>query len=245
MGDREWAEVATHRITTALAAGACAPNAVAMKGYMRDQFDFHGLKMPTVMAVWRDVQADVTAELGTATGDDLVAFAEAMWDQAEREHQYVGAKALARAAKRKDLGGIAPRHLDRIRTLITTKSWWDTVDILAPNVVGRLALVHGDDVLVVLDGWVTHEDKWLVRSAVIHQLKWKGDTDPDRLARHCLMAAPHPDFFVRKAIGWALRQYSYVDAEWVESFVDANAGVLSRLSAREAMKAIHRQRGHG
>lgn len=239
---KAWADEAAHRVSTALAAGACAPNAAAMKGYMRDQFEFHGLKMPAVMAVWKDVQAEVTAGLGPPTGDDLIAFAEAMWEEPEREHQYVGAKALARAAKRKDLGGLAPRHLGTIQMLITTRSWWDTVDILAPNVVGRLAMVHGDDVLPVLDEWVAHEDMWLVRSAILHQLKSKDGTDPDRLARYCLVAAPHPDFFVRKAIGWALRQYSYVDVEWVESFVDDNAEVLSPLSAREAMKAIHRQR---
>lgn len=242
MGRSRWADAAVAAVVPALDAGRCAPNAEGMAHYMRDQFPFHGLKMAAVVEVWRQARAAVTDELGPPTADDLVAFAEEMWRRPEREHQYVGAKALMLASRRKDLGGLEPRHLDAVRDLITTKSWWDTVDILAPNVVGALARAFPEEVVPELDGWIEDEDVWLVRSALLHQLRWKEATDPDRLARYCLVAAPSSEFFVRKAIGWSLRAYSYVAPDWVETFVTDHADELSGLSRREAMKAVERQR---
>ncbi len=229
-------------VVPALAAGRCPSNAAAQAGYMRDQFPFHGLRMAAVLAAWRAAQREVVAEHGPPTGDDLVAFAEAMWALPEREHQYVAAKALALASRRRDLGGLEARHLTPVRDLITTRSWWDTVDILAPNVVGALARAFPDDVVPQLDRWIEDEDVWLVRSALLHQLRWKEATDAERLARHCLAAAPSTEFFVRKAIGWALRAYSYVAPDWVEAFVRVHDEELSGLSRREAMKVIERRR---
>lgn len=242
MGRSGWVDEAEHRIVAGLAVGACTPNAEAMRSYMRDQFPFHGLKMAQVVAVWKDVRREVAAELGEPTADDLVALAEAMWELPEREHQYVGAKALMLASRRRDLGGLEARHLAPVRDLIVAKAWWDTVDILAPNVVGALARAYPDDVVPELDRWIEDRDHWLVRSALLHQLRWKAATDPDRLARYCLAVSGNPEFFVRKAIGWALRAYSYVEPEWVEAFVTDHVAVLSRLSRREAMKVIERQR---
>ena len=242
-GGGPWAAAAAATATHLLATAPVTGDPVAQAAYMRDQFPFHGLRMADVEAVWAQTRETVEATHGRPDGDDLVAFAETLWREDEREHQYVAAKALARVARRKDLSRLGPRHLDRIRGLITSKSWWDTVDILAPSVVGRLAARHPDEVLPVLDTWIVHEDVWLVRSALLHQLKWKDAVDRDRLARYCLLAAPHTDFFARKAVGWALRQYSYVDPGWVAAFVAEHEDVLDSLSAREALKAIRRRQG--
>lgn len=235
-----WAAAAVAAVRPVLVAGSCGSNAAAMAHYMRDQFPFLGLRMAAVTGAWKDGRRAVSAELGPPTGDDLVAFAREMWSLPEREYQYAGAKALALASRRRDLGGLGTRHLAPVRDLLTTKSWWDTVDILAPNVVGALARADPDDVVPVLDRWIEHENIWLVRSALLHQLRWKEVTDPDRLARYCLLAAPSTEFFVRKAIGWALRSYSYVAPDWVEAFVVAHEDELSGLSRREAMKVIER-----
>jgi 3-methyladenine DNA glycosylase AlkD len=237
-----WAGAAAAAIRPVLAAAGDPSRAEGQAGYMRDQFPFLGARMPQVEAAWRQVRAAVVEAHGPPSGDDLVAFATAMWDLTEREYQYAGAKALAMASRRRDLGGLAARHLEPVRDLLTTKSWWDTVDILAPNVVGGLARAHPDDVVPVLDRWVEHDNIWLVRSALLHQLRWKEATDADRLARYCLLAAPSTEFFVRKAIGWALRSHSYVDPDWVEAFVVAHEDELSGLSRREAMKVIERSR---
>ena len=237
-----WAAAAAAAVRPALLAGRCEANAEAMARYMRDQFPFLGLRMAAVTNAWAHVRRAVTAELGTPTGDDLVTFAEDMWLLPEREYQYVGAKALALASRRRDRGGLGPEHLDRVGDLITTKSWWDTVDILAPNVVGALARASPRDVVPVLDRWIADEDVWLVRTALLHQLRWKEATDRERLGRHCLTAAPRTEFFVRKAIGWALRSYSYVAPGWVEAFVARHADDLGGLSRREALKVIARRR---
>lgn len=233
-----WAAAAEDAIVATLSDLADPEQAGQMAAYMRDQFEFLGIKARPRDRAWRQVRAAADAAHGRPDGDELFRFARAMWERPEREYPYVGAKALAARAPL-----LGPQHLDGVRELLTTDPWWDTVDILAPNVVGRLASDHASEVVPVLDQWVTDEDRWLVRTAVIHQLEAKEQTDVERLERYCTLAAPHPDFFVRKAIGWALRRYSYVDAEWVEAFVASTE--LSALSGREALKAIRRHRADG
>lgn len=233
-----WAAAAEDGIVAALSALADPDLASQMAAYMRDQFAFLGIKAPPRDKAWRQVRAAADAEHGRPDGDELVRFARALWQRPQREYRYLGAKSLAARASQ-----LGPQHLDAVRELLTTDPWWDTVDILAPNVVGTLARRHAGEVVPVLDRWITDDDTWLVRTAVIHQLKAKQQTDVERLERYCTIAAPHPDFFVRKAIGWALRQYSYVDADWVEAFVARTD--LSGLSEREALKAIRRHRADG
>jgi len=233
-----WASAAEAGIVEAFAELADPEAATGMRAYMRDQFDFLGITARSRDAAWRQVRSVADGVDGRPGADQAVRFAQSMWRRPEREFRYVGAKALAALSVT-----LAPRHLDAIRELLVTDHWWDTVDILALNVVGALDRRFPDEVVPVLDVWVTDEDMWLVRTAVIHQLKAKEATDVARLARYCTLAAPHPDFFVRKAIGWALRQYSYVDAHRVEAFVARTE--LSALSEREALKAIRRRRADG
>lgn len=228
-----WAVTAETVLVAGLTPCADAEKAAEMRRYMRGQFAFLGVRGPERTEAWRAARSAADEAHGRPGGDELLAFARAMWRRPQREYRYLGAKALAARATR-----LEPRHLDAIRALLVTDPWWDTVDILAPNVVGLLARRWPDEVVPVLDLWVVDEDKWLVRTAVIHQLKAKEDTDVDRLARYCRAAAPHGDFFVRKAVGWALRQYSYVDPDWVQDFVAG--ATLSGLSEREALKAIRR-----
>lgn len=231
---RGWAETAERALAMALESSANSETAADMRRYMRDQFAFLGVPSRHRDAAWRRARREADAAHGRPDGDELVRFARAMWRRPEREYRYVGAKALAARA-----GQLDPSHLDAVRELLVTDAWWDTVDILAPNVVGPLARVHPGEVVPVLNDWLEHDDRWLVRTAVLHQLKAKEETDTDRLARYCRIAAPHPDVFVRKAIGWALRQYSYVDPEWVADVVARTD--LSALSEREALKAMRRR----
>ena len=93
-----------------------------------------------------------------------------------------------------------------------------------------------------MDRWLVDDDIWLARTAILHQLDWKADTDADWLFAACIRRAGDTEFFIRKAIGWALRSYSYVDPVAVERFVTDHADELSGLSRREALKAIERTR---
>lgn len=202
------------------AAGAAA--------YMRHQFPFVGLTTPQMTKLNRAVLAGLAAP----TEADLVAVARACWARPEREYQY-----FACAYLRRYVGVGSSALLTTVRDLITTKSWWDTVDTLAAHTVGPLVAAH-PRLVSTMDAWIEDENIWLIRTAILHQLQYKQRTDAERLFRYCARQAGHREFFVRKAIGWALRQYARIDPESVRSFVDSHRTVLSPLSIREATRHL-------
>ncbi|MEZ5377044.1 MAG: DNA alkylation repair protein [Acidimicrobiales bacterium] len=202
--------------------------AVEMAAYMKGHFEFLGLPA----AVRRSAQKPVLNASARASNSELLAFADACWDEDEREFQYTAADVL-----RKRAGALEPADLARVRALIVTKSWWDTVDSLAVHVVGALVKAHpdlGDE----MDAWIGDDDLWVARTAMLHQLMWKDHTDADRLFAYARRKAGHPDFFMRKAIGWALRQYARTDPDAVRAFVEDLGDTLSPLSRREALKHL-------
>jgi 3-methyladenine DNA glycosylase AlkD len=196
--------------------------------YMRHQFPFLGLPAPTQAALNRSV----TAGLPTPTEDELRTVALTCWDLAEREYQYFACGWLRRHVR---VPG--PDFLGIVRTLITTKSWWDTVDALATRFVGGLVRRH-PQLSAEMDAWSADPNLWLVRTAILHQLHYGADTDTERLFGYCTRQAGHPDFFVRKAIGWALRHYARTDPDAVRRYLAENADCLSALSVREAAKHL-------
>jgi 3-methyladenine DNA glycosylase AlkD len=203
-------------------------NAVGMSAYMRDQFPYLGIATPRRRALSRQVLAGQP----TPTEADLRAVALACWDLPEREYQYFACDWLVRHA-----AILSPEFLVTARRLVTAKSWWDTVDALASRVVGEIVARHPATVST-MDDWVLDENLWLARTAILHQLTYQQRTDVDRLFRYCLAQAGHRDFFVRKAIGWALRHYARTDPEAVGRFVAGHATELSPLSIREATKHL-------
>ena len=216
------------RLSEAYAGAADPEKAPAMRAYMRDQFDFLGIPNPQRLLLNRQVLAG----LDRPDEADLRDLALACWRRAEREYQYFACGWL-----RKHVKQATPKLLPTLRLLITTKSWWDTVDTLASDTVG--ALVRNHPALVsTMDEWVREDDIWLARTAILHQLSYKQGTDSDRLFRYCVAQAGHPDFFIRKAIGWALRQYSHTDPEAVRAFLACRGDLLSPLSSREASKYL-------
>jgi 3-methyladenine DNA glycosylase AlkD len=202
--------------------------AVRAAAYMRDQFAFLGVSTPTRTILTRAVLTD----LARPTEDDLRVVATACWAMPEREYQYFACDWLRRHVR-----VCGPDVLGTARTLITTKSWWDTVDPLATRFVGGLVTAH-PRLRADLDDWSTDDNLWLVRTAILHQLNYGPATDTDRLFGYCTRQAGHPDFFVRKAIGWALRQYARTDPEAVRGFVGRHRDQLSPLSVREALKHL-------
>jgi 3-methyladenine DNA glycosylase AlkD len=202
--------------------------AAPMAAYMRDQFPFLGIPTPTREALTREVLAGV----GRPSEPDLAAVALACWERTEREYQYFACGFLRRHARACGAGfiGVA-RHL------IVSKSWWDTVDTLAAHLVGPLVLAH-PELVDITDAWLIADDRWLVRTAILHQLTFKEATDAKRLFRYCALQSSHPDFFVRKAIGWALREYAKIDPAAVRTFVATHQSRLAVLSVREALKNL-------
>jgi 3-methyladenine DNA glycosylase AlkD len=218
--------------------------AAAMRAYMRDLFPYLGIPAPLRRAVGRRVLAG----LGSPDESVLTRVALACWELSEREYQYFACDYLRRHA-----GVLTPASLPVLRRLIATKSWWDTVDELASDVVGVM-VSHHPALLSTMDQWAYGSDPstgspsaapsssglpelWLSRVAILHQLRYKVATDTDRLVRYCTVQARHRDFFIRKAIGWSLREYAKTDPGGVREFV-ANTPDLSGLSVREALKNI-------
>jgi 3-methyladenine DNA glycosylase AlkD len=198
---------------------------------MRGQFAFLGLPNP-VRAV---LDREVLAGLPPPDEPQLVAVVRQCWAWSEREYQYFALGYLRRHLRRAGSG-----LLPVLEELITTKSWWDTVDDLAKHGVG--ALVRADPALLpVMDDWISSENMWLARTALLHQLAYKDVTDADRLFRYCRLRAADREFFIRKAIGWALREYSKTDEAAVRGFVADMGDGLSGLSRIEALKWLERR----
>ena len=216
-------------VEAALRAQADAQQAVPMKAYMLGQFEFLGIRA----GPRRDALKGWMKFSGTA--DELLALAEALWRLPEREFRYVAVDLLAKHHKRLDTSA-----LPRILQLVQTESWWDTVDGLA-GVVGDILLrakCSQPDVQRHMDACLVHLHLWVRRVAMLHQLGWREATDAQRLMRYALALAHEKDFFIRKAIGWALRDYARTAPEAVRAFLHAHASSLSALTVREAGKHL-------
>jgi 3-methyladenine DNA glycosylase AlkD len=131
---------------------------------------------------------------------------------------------------------LEPDALPRLRALVLDRSWWDSVDPLA-HVVGVLVLNHRE-LATDMDRWVEDDNRWIVRVALLHQLSWKDATDTERLFGYCRRRGGDEDFFIRKAIGWALRDFAHTHPEDVRDFVARHGAELSPMSVSEATKNL-------
>lgn len=205
-------------------------NARAMEAYMRNQFPFLGLKTPDRTQLTREFWKDH----GTPKGEELLQAADELWELPEREYQYTALVLLDKHRKQADM-----LHIERLEHLIITKSWWDTVDIVAGSLIGFHLLKYPELAADYPDRWIRSDNRWLRRTAILYQLKYKKMTDAERLFRYAEQLKDENEFFIRKAIGWALREYAKTDAEAVKQFVARTA--LSPLSAREALKHVGKE----
>ncbi|MES2298330.1 MAG: DNA alkylation repair protein [Pseudomonadota bacterium] len=215
----------------ALAPLADPARAPHMRAYMKEHFAFLGIQTPARRAA-------IAPLLRAMKGSDraaLLAAAQALWRQPEREYQYVALDLLARYWKTLSLA-----DLDALLALACDKSWWDSVDGMA-GIIGDIlhaALAHTSDCQRRMDQALASDNLWVRRIAMLHQLGWRADTDRQRLFSYALALAAEPDFFIRKAIGWALRDHARHAPDQVRQFLLAQAGVLSPLTLREAGKHL-------
>jgi 3-methyladenine DNA glycosylase AlkD len=205
-----------------------AARASGMAAYMRDQFPFLGLSAPEQRRVGRAALAG----LAVPKEADVRSVAQQLWRLREREYQYAACDYIVA-----HVAVCGPTFLEPLERLITTKSWWDTVDVLCRHGAGVIVLADRTQ-RVVMDRWVESDNVWLARSAILHQERWKAETDAEVLFDYCLRRAKDTDFFIRKAIGWALRSYAHVDTASVLDFLDEHGDELAPLSRREALKRV-------
>ncbi|MBC1464053.1 DNA alkylation repair protein [Listeria welshimeri] len=196
-----------------------------MEAYMKNQFTFLGIKA----GKRKKLLAGFIKENGAPT--DLLDYVIVLFKEEEREFQHVAIDLLSRYGKEQ------PREAIQVyEKLIVTKSWWDTVDGLAGTIISNHFKLYPDLIPTYNEAWINGENIWLARTAILFQLKYKDQTDTELLFSNCEKWLSSKEFFIQKAIGWALRQYAKVDSEAVRIFV--NTHPLAPLSRREALKHI-------
>lgn len=203
--------------------------AAPMAAYMKTKMPFYGVQAkPRHELAKQLVRAHPISDAA-----DYEALVLALWGRPHREEKYL-AIAMARGHKR----FIGFEQLGLYERLIREGAWWDFVDEIAAHLVGPVVRGWPEQAWPVMDDWIVDDDLWIRRSALLCQLGAKAKTSQQRLFEYCLMRAEDSDFFIRKAIGWALREHARVDADAVSAFVDKHKAQLSGLSYREATKHL-------
>ncbi len=197
------------------------------QAYMKTADPFFGVGATTLRGVLREFYA------GHAPADAAECRAQitALWALPEREAKYAAIE-WARHFR----AHVTLDALPLYERMIREGRWWDTVDAIATHLLGRLLLEHRREVKPLMETWIKDEDLWIRRAALLAHLKHKAATDEAQLFDHCLLLAPETDFFARKAIGWALREYSKTAPEAVSAFLEAHRREWSGLTYREARR---------
>ncbi len=221
----ETAELA-RRLFADLRAAADGERAAQMAAYMRDQFRYLGVQTPARRKISRPF-------LNAAKKERLLDwdFVDACWQAEEREFQYVAADYL-----RKVRHLLTVADLPRVRGLAVTKPWWDTVDSLDAT-VGSVVAQSSEGRELILK-WARDENMWVRRLAIDHQLQRKESTDVELLSSIIEANLGSGEFFIDKAVGWALRDYSKTDPEWVRAFIAEHRQGMAALAIREASKYL-------
>ncbi len=206
--------------------------AAQMKKYMKDQYVFYGISTPDRRAIMKSH----IMEHSLPEWSDIGEISHNLWDMDERECQHTLVDLLNRMKR-----NLRPADLPLLEYLILKKSWWDTVDAVAGWLVAELFKKNPELIIPVSTRWMESGNIWLQRSCLLFQLKYKEATDLDLLFGFIEQLSDHKSFWIRKAIGWILREYSKTDPGTVEIYVRAHPG-LSGLSKREALKVINRSK---
>ena len=220
-------------VRAALQAQANPVKAPQMQAYMKSEMPYYGVSAPAQRAIWRDVFDAHPIE----ACQELRDVALALWRGARfREERYaaIGLLDLRRYAGCKDLAAM-PMYEE----MIVTGAWWDYVDAIATHHVGEILRREPKRMKPLVRRWAkTNDSMWKRRAAILSQIRFKAGTDLDLLYDCIEPNLTHKDFFIRKAIGWALRQHAWTDPREVKRYVKANRTRLSPLSVREAMKNL-------
>ncbi len=227
---RSWTSKRLTVLEASFEAAANRERAKEMARYMKDKFAFFGIQA----ASRRALQRQAFSRAPEPSEADVVRLTKLCWRKKQREFQYFGADYV-----RQYVRVCSEDFLDHLGFLITNKSWWDTVDALAAHGVGALARRY-PSVADQMNTWIDSDDIWIARTALLCQLNFKADTDAERLFALCERRMHDDEFFIRKAIGWSLREYSKTDPHAVRDFVAKHDADLSGLSKREALKWLDR-----
>ena len=217
-------------VQRALAPLADEARAEAMKAYLLNQFEFLGLPAPVRRAAVKSI-----GKVQWQSTDDLLAAAELLWQRPEREYRYTAVDLL-----RQHSAQFSVNDLPALQALLLRDAWWETVDGLSAVIaeVMHAAVLQKPNAAVTMEIWLKHPSFWVRRSTMLHQLGWRLDTDTTRLFGFAQQLADEKEFFIRKAIGWALRDYARWNPQAVTEFLVQHRANLSGLTVREAAKHL-------
>jgi 3-methyladenine DNA glycosylase AlkD len=202
-----------------------------MAAYMKTEMPFYGIQKPDRVPVYKQLKKLYTP----ATRKEYESAVKALWALPHREEKYA---AIDFARQHKTF--VTSESLPLYETLIRQGAWWDFVDDIAINLVGDVLLKERVNTREIMDDWIDDDDMWIRRTALIAHNHHRKQTDAKQLFAHCLRRCGESEFFIRKGIGWALREYSYAAPGDVKKFLLKNKDDLSPLSFREGAKQLIR-----
>ena len=197
------------------------------KAYMRNQFEFYGIKTP----IRREIQKPFLAKSYLPPKSDLEEIVKTLWNKPQRDYQFIGQELVFKYTQQFDENDIA-----LLEFIVTHKSWWDTVDYIAVKIIGAYFTRFPNQLDSYIDKWLASGNIWLQRCCLLYQLKSKDKMDTQRLRYIIQKLLGSKEFFINKAIGWVLREYSKTNPKWVRDFTENND--LANLSRREALRLM-------
>ncbi|MBS4042529.1 MAG: DNA alkylation repair protein [Chitinophagaceae bacterium] len=202
-------------------------HALGAATYMKNKFIFFGIYTNQR----RVISNSIIKQFGIFSESELNILVKELYKQPEREFQYVAIELIAFHKKywTKEL-------IELTEHCIVNKSWWDSVDHIASLILGPYFKKFPEQIIPITNRWNNSENFWLQRSSIMFQKAYKTETDTNLLGKYILNVRNNKEFFVQKAIGWALREYGKTNPSWVKNFVQQNQ--LTGLSAREALRRI-------
>jgi len=203
--------------------------AIQMKKYMREQYEYFGIPSPLrkelIRSHWK--------QFGFIPEDRIEEIVNWCWNAPQREYHYFAMESLDKVSKKAN-----KQRIEIYEYMIQNKSWWDTVDFIAAKLVGEYFIIFPEEIATRTTKWMDSRNIWLQRTCLLFQLKYKTATNIGLLEKFIASLVNSKEFFIRKAIGWVLREYSKTDPEYVIQFVKEHD--LSGLSSKEALKWLNR-----
>ena len=217
-----------NKLETAFKESSNPENAHAMVKYMRNHFSFFGIKTEDRRQIFKTICKENQLEIS----ENPRAIALKLYSKTQRELHYCAIEILIKKIK----SNYKIKDIQLIEKLIITNSWWDSVDTIAKNILGEYLLEYPTEIEKVIERFSNSENMWFNRSAILFQLGYKQKTNFDLLKSECEKHKNSNEFFIQKAIGWALREYAKTNPQAVKNYV-INTN-LKPLSKKEALKNI-------
>ncbi len=197
------------------------------KAYMRNLFEFYGMKTPTRRAI----QRPFLIKKFLPPKSELSPLVKIFWSKPQRDYHHFALDLSFKYIKQ-----IEKEDIELFEFMVEHQSWWDTVDFVAIKLMSVYFKQFPDQIIPYTNKWITSNNIWLQRSALLFQLKYKKEMDTKLLSSTIRSLLGSKEFFINKAIGWILREYSRTDPKWVINFV--NETELANLSKKEALRLL-------